>query len=239
MIKATSPRVQIEKLLTDVGKLKTDVRQLETEYQDCYYTSQDTGRNLQSAEWPLRRAESDNAQTDVSFDGRQAESYLNSAERGLDKNERDLRNMDFDSNQAATDFDKAQRDLQQIIADSSAYPSSLASLRQAKSDLDGAAGQHDTADSQGGWARNKTDSAARELQWAESSVRNITYDRPGVDVSSDARQASSRVDRAHWDVRDTDSNLSQARNGENRSVQGLGNVEQQLRQALAQLPANA
>lgn len=239
MLIRTSPRPQIEKLLADVGRLKTDVQSLERDYRDCYSTSQDAGRNLQNADWPLRRAQQDTAKVDSSSDGRQAQMYLDSAERNLDTNERELRQVDWDSDAACSKFDQAQRDLDQAITDSSAYPATLASLQQAKSDLAAADREHDNADNRGSWAANNTQSANSELRWADSDVRQITYDRPGQDVSHYARSAGSRVDRAEWDVRDADTDLNQCRNAESRAEQGLGSVEDQLRRALAQLPPDA
>lgn len=239
MLIKTSPRPQIEKLLADVGRLKNDVQSLESDYRDCYMNSQDAGRNLQNADWPLRRAQQDNAKTDSSYEGRQAQNYLGQAERSLDNNERDLRQIDWDSDAAATKFDQAQRDLQQAIADSAAYPETLTSLQNARPHLDGADREHDDADNRARWAANNTQSANSELRWADNDVRQITYDRPGQDVSSYARSASSRVDRADWDVRDADTDLNQCRSAENRSQQGLSRVEDQLRLALSQLPPDA
>lgn len=235
---ATTPRQRIQGLLDQVGRLKSDVKQIENGYQDGYYASQDAGRSIQSSQWPLRRAQSDTIHTDVSYEGRQAEQYLRQADRRLRENDSRLYRLDTSSAQASRDFDASKHNLQLILADSNAYPSAVYThLQQARTSLDGSARDHNSADSQGDWARNKNSSASRELQWAEHNVRNITWDRPGVDVSHDARQASSRVDRAQWDVRDCDSNLSQARSLESRSGNGLNQTEQSLRNALALLDA--
>ncbi|MBX3166350.1 MAG: hypothetical protein KF760_03015 [Candidatus Eremiobacteraeota bacterium] len=230
-----SPRPRIEQLLADVGHLKGKVQGLERDYQDCAYLSQDTERELQNALWPLRRAESDTAQIDSSFDGRQAVQYINSSQRDLERNQREFIGIDGDSRGASGDFAKAKSDLAAIINDSNAYPSSQASLRQASTSLDGAAQDHNRADNEGHWADNKTRQSLNNLRWAEMSARNVSYDRPGQNVSSDARQASREVDQAQWQTRDCSGNLRTANSYEQRSENGLSSVEQQLRQALAAL----
>jgi len=238
MIRATSsPRPRIEQLLGDIGRLKGKVQDLERDYRDCGQTSQQAENDLQNALWPLRRAESDTAQKDSSFDGRQAMQYIDSSQRDLERNQREFTGIDSDSRGASDDFAKAKRDLAAIIQDSNGYPSSQTSLRQASSDLDGASQNHDRADSEGGWADNKTNQGLSNLRWAEMSARNVSYDRPGQDVSSDARQASNQVDQAQWQTRDASGNLRTANSYEQRSENGLTSVEQQLRQALADLPA--
>lgn len=230
-----SPRPRIEQLLTDVGRLKGKVQGLERDYQDCAYLSQSTERELQNALWPLRRAESDTAQTDSSFDGRQALQSIDSSQRDLERNQREFLGIDSDSRAASGDFNKAKSDLAAIINDSSAYPSSLANLRQASTSLEGASQDHGRADSEGHWADTKTQQSLSNLRWAESSARNVSYDRPGQNVSSDARQASREVDQAQWQSRDCSGNLRTANSYEGRSENGLTSVEQQLRQALAAL----
>jgi hypothetical protein len=95
---------------------------------------------------------------------------------------------------------------------------------------------HEQADGESDWAKNKSDQALSQLRWAEMSARNVSYDRPGQDVSSDAHQASRQVDQAQWQTRDSSSNLRSATSYEQRSENGLTSVEQQLRQALANLP---
>lgn len=230
-----SPRPRIEQLLADVGRLKAKVQGLERDYQDCAYVSQGAERELQNALWPLRRAESDTAQTDSSFDGRQAVQSIDSSQRELERNQRDFMGIDSDSRAATGDFSKAKSDLAAIINDSSAYPSSQASLRQAGTSLEGAAQDHNRADGEGSWADNKTQQSLSNLRWAESSARNVSYDRPGQNVSSDARQASREVDQAQWQTRDCSGNLRNANSFEQRSENGLTSVEQQLRQALAGL----
>lgn len=238
MIRATSsPRPRIEQLLGDIGRLKGKVQGLERDYRDCNQTSQQAENDLQSAAWPLRRAESDNAQTDSSFDGRQAMQYISSSQRDLERNQREFTGIDGDSRVATADFDKAKRDLAAIIQDSNAYPSSQTNLRQASTNLDAAAQDHGRADNEGGWADSKTQQGLSDLRWAEMSARNVSYDRPGQDVSSDARQASNQVDQARWQTRDASGNLRTANTYEQRSENGLTSVEQQLRQALANLPA--
>ena len=234
---SNSPRPRIEQLLSDITRLRGNVQGLERDYQDCSRTSQDAERDLQSAAWPLRRAEGDTAQIDSSYDGRQALQYIDSSQRDLERNERELRNADVDSGSASGDFDKAKRDLSAIINDSNAYPSSQANLRQASTSLDGSARDHGQADGESDWAKNKTDQALNQLRWAEMSARNVSYDRPGQNVSSDARQASNQVDQAQWQTRDSSGNLRSAYSYEQRSENGLTSVEQQLRQALANLPA--
>jgi hypothetical protein len=77
--------------------------------------------------------------------------------------------------------------------------------------------------------------ARSELRWAEMNARNVSYDRPGQDVSSDDRQASNNVDQAQ--TRDCSSNLRNGNIYEQRSENGLTSVEEeQLRRALASLP---
>lgn len=236
MIRATSsPRPRIEQLLGDIGRLKGKVQDLERDYRDCSQTSQQAESDLQSALWPLRRAESDNGQKDSSFDGQQAMQYIDSSQRDLERNQREFMGIDTDSRTATDDFDKAKRDLAAIIQDSSAYPSSQNNLRQASTNLDGAAQDHGRADSEGNWADNKTQQGLSNLRWAEMSARNVSYDRPGQDVSSDARQASNQVDQAQWQTRDCSANLRSANSYEQRSENGLTSVEQQLRQALASM----
>jgi chromosome segregation ATPase len=230
-----SPRPRIEQLLSDVGRLKGKVQNLERDYQDCARISQDAERDLQNALWPLRRAESDNAQKDSSFDGRQAMQYIDSSRRDLEQNQRQFPAIGNDSRGASGDFDTARRDLAAIIQDSSAYPSSLTSLRQAEASLQTADQDHDRADGEGNWANNRTQQGLSDLRWAESSARNVSYDRPGQDVSNDARQASRQVDRTQWQTRDASTNLRNANSYEQRSESGLSSVEQQLRQALAAL----
>ncbi|MBN9414684.1 MAG: hypothetical protein J0I12_04555 [Candidatus Eremiobacteraeota bacterium] len=230
-----SPRPRIEQLLADVGRLKGKVQNLERDYQDCARLSQDAERDLQNAAWPLRRAESDNGQKDSSFDGRQALQSIDSCKRSLERNQREFGPIGSDSRAATGDFDKAKRDLAAILQDSNAYPSSQANLRQAGSSLDGAAQDHGRADGEGGWADNKTQQSLSNLRWAEMSARNVSYDRPGQDVSNDARQASREVDQAQWQTRDSSGNLRNANSYEQRSENGLNNVEEQLRQALAKL----
>lgn len=238
MIKATaSPRPRIEQLLSDIGRLKGKVQDLERDYRDTASVSQGAESDLQNAEWPLRRAESDTAQKDSSFDGRQALQYIEDSQRDLERNQRDFSGMQTDSGQANSDFDKASRDLAGIIQDSNAYPNCQSSLRQASTNLDGASQDHHRADSEGDWADNKTRQALSDLRWAEMNARNVSYDRPGQDVSSDARQASNNVDQAQWQTRDCSGNLRTANTYEQRSETGLTSVEQQLRQALASLPA--
>lgn len=230
-----SPRPRIEQLLTDVGRLKEKVQNLERDYQDCTRISQDAEGDLQNAAWPLRRAESDNGQKDSSFDGRQALQSIDSSKRSLERNQREFGPLGNDSRGAGSDFDKAKRDLTAIIQDSSAYPSSQTHLRQASSSLDGAAQDHSRADGEGHWADNKTQQSLSNLRWAEMSARNVSYDRPGQDVSNEARQASREVDQAQWQTRDSSGNLRNADSYEQRSENGLTSVEQQLRQALAAL----
>ncbi len=230
-----SPRPRIEQLLADVGRLKGKVQGLERDYQDCAYLSQNTERELQNALWPLRRAESDTAQTDSSFDGRQAMQYIDSSQRDLERNQRELTGIDSDSRGATSDFAKAKNDLAAIIQDSSAYPSSLANLRQASTSLESSAQDHNRADGEGNWADNKTQQSLSHLRWAEMSARNVSYDRPGQNVSGDARQASRDVDQAQWQTRDCSGNLRTANSYEQRSENGLSSVEEQLRQALAGL----
>lgn len=236
ILTSSNPRPRIERMLTEVGELKRDVGRLESGYQDCYYDSQDVGRNLQSAEWPLRRAQSDNGQRDSSHEGRQADMYLSQAERSLQNNERDLSRMEMESNTAHRDFESLKQELNLSIQECSSHADAQATLQQARNTLEGAHNNHQQADSEASWADNKTRSAIRELDWADHNVRNIMYDRPGQDVSNDAYQASNRVNQAQWSVRDCDSNLSRATSYEDRSEQGLGQLEQQLRQALQQLP---
>jgi len=103
--------------------------------------------------------------------------------------------------------------------------------------VDSSARDHGQADGESDWAKNKTDQAQNQLRWAEMSARNVSYDRPGQDVSSDARQASNQVDQAQWQTRDSSGNLRSANSYEQRSENGLTSVEQQLRQALANLPS--
>lgn len=230
-----SPKPRIERLLADIGRLKGQVKDLEREYQDGSRVL-DRGRNdVQDMEWPLRRAESDNAQSDVSFEGRQASMSLDRAEQELRDLQMRLNQADGDSSRASGGFSQATQDLNQIIADSNAYPGALGNLREARSSLDNASACHQDADGQADWARNNNDSAQRELQWAEFPVRNVSYDRVGADVSSDARQASSHVQNAGWNLRDCDSRVDGAYTSENRSEKGLDEVERQLRLALQQL----
>lgn len=162
---------------------------------------------------------------------------IQQSQRDLERNQREFSGMQNQSSQAVSDFDKAKRDLDSIIADSGSYPTSQGNLRQASTSLEGANQDHRRADSEGDWADNKTNQALSDLRWAEMSARNVSYDRPGQDVSSDARQASNQVDQAQWQTRDCSGNLRNANSYEQRSENGLSSVEQQLRQALANLPA--
>ncbi|MBS2038509.1 hypothetical protein JST97_26250 [bacterium] len=231
-----SPRPRIEKLLSDIGRLKGKVQQLEGDYRDTASISQNAESDLQNALWPLRRAESDTPQRDSSFDGQQALQSIRDSQRDLERNQREFSGMQSNSSQATTDFDQARRDLASIISDSGSYPNCQTNLRQASTNLDGASQDHRRADGEGDWADNKTSQALSDLRWAEMSARNVSYDRPGQDVSSDARQASNQVDQAQWQTRDCSGNLRNANNYEQRSENGLSSVEQQLRQALASLP---
>lgn len=235
---SNSPRSQVERLLSDVTRLQSNVDGIAAGYADCYMKAQDTGRSLQSTQSPLRRAQMDTAQTDVSWEGRQIQQHVGQAERGLQTNGNRLRSLEGDAGSANREFTTAQQNMQQVIADSAAYPSALTVLQQASRDLTSAANDHGSANGEARWAQNKGGDAEREIRWSDMYVRNISYDRPGVDVSSDAGQAGSRVDSASWHVRDHDRNLRQANGYEARSGQSLDQVEAHLREALTLLPAD-
>lgn len=232
-----TPRPQLEKLLSDIGKLKGSVDQLEQGYRDVYRQSDNAQRDLQSMEWPLREAQSDTPQKDVSWQGRDAQRYLESAERSVGDNDRRLMRIDGDSQSAINDFAKAQKDLDAAIASCASYPDSLSKLQQANTSLDKAEKDHKDGDSQGSWAQSDNSWVISDLRFAESPVRNITYDRPGMNVSNDAYQASNQVRQADSRLQRVEMNLDTAVRDEDQSGKGLGNVQELLRQAIAALPA--
>jgi hypothetical protein len=234
---SNSPRAQVERLLSDVKKLHANVDGITSGYADCFHSAQDAGRSLQSTQSPLRRAQMDNAQTDVSWEGRQIEQHVGQAERGLQNNGFKLRHLEGDAGNANREFTTAQQNMQQVLADSTAYPSALTVLQQASRNLNAASNDHGSANGEARWAQTKGSDAEREIRWSDMYVRNISYDRPGTDVSADARQAASRLDSAQWHVRDHDRNLRQANGYEARSGQSLLQVEANLQEALRQLPA--
>jgi chromosome segregation ATPase len=233
----SSPRPRIEKLLNDIGQLKNQVDRLEQGYSDIYSVDQRASQDLQSMKWPLRNAERDNAQTDVSFEGRQAQMDLNSAERNLRDVDSRFARQRSASQTADGGFGSSQNDLKAIIADSSSYPAALAKLQQSEQALAASSQDHKDAKSQSGWAENDQQRTTSELRWAENNVRQVSYDRPGLDVSYDARQASQHVDQADWSLRDSSNKVNSAQSEEAKSERGLVQVENLLREALQNLPA--
>jgi hypothetical protein len=232
-----SPRPRIEKLLSDIGQLKNQVDRLEQGYIDIYSVDQRASQDLQSMKWPLRNAERDNAQTDVSFEGRQAQMNLDSAERNLRDNDFKYSRQRSGTQTADGGFSASQNDLKAIIADSASYPAALAKLQQSEQALSASSQDHKDAKSEGGWAENDHQRTTSELRWAENDVRQVSYDSPGRDVSYDARRASQRVDQAEWSLRDSSSKVSNAQGEEAKSERGLVQVENLLREALQNLPA--
>lgn len=233
---SNSPRAQLERLLADVRKLKGDVNQQTTGYADSFYDAEDAGRDLQSCQFPLRRAQSDTVNTDVSWEGREIERNVNQAEQELRNNDYRLGRLEGNASTIASEFSTNQATLQQLIADCSAYPTVVSSLRQAAEDLRAGSADHGSGSNEARWGKQRGGDAQRELQWSDMYVRNICYDRVGVDVSSDARQAGFRVDNANWNLRDCSQNLRQANGYESRSGQEVGQAENHLQQALAEMP---
>lgn len=232
-------RPRIEKLLSDVRALKTDVHKLSDSYRDACSTSTSVGQELKLSEDPIRTAQSDSDQIDVSAQGRAAQQRLGKADTGVNANDLRLHKAADSAKLTASSFSKAQTELKTILAETEEFPECKSKLALADASLETSSNEHDNASSESNWGLTALSGVDRGISWAAMSAMNISNDRPGRNVSADARQAATQVDQAEWNLQDSLNRLGCARTTEVSSEQQLCKVETALNQALAALPATA
>ena len=228
-IRTSSAQTEMQALLGKVSTIRTNVASVERHYSDGSWDLNDTQSNFRDMGWPLRNAESDTPQRDVSMDGWRLDTLIGNAERNLRDFDRVMSQADQASrtvNQTVGEAGQSAQSLRNQLAD---HPELQAELDRAMASLNSGAGEHQAADSEAERADREATDAERELGWTDSYVWRIRSDRPGQDVSSDARMLGNYVDRSEWDVRDSSSALSFARNRESRAAQGFQTAEQALK----------
>lgn len=226
---------ELQTLLGKVSTIRTNVANIERDYSDGSWDLNDTQSNFRDMGWPLRNAESDTAQKDVSMDGWRLDTLIGNAERNLRDFERELTSAAQASrtvNGTVTEAQQSAQTLRGLLAD---RPELQLELDQATSQLSTASREHQSADSDADRSQRDARDCERELGWTDSYVWRIRSDRPGQNVSSDARFLGNYLDRGEWDVRDSASALSFARQREGRAAQGFAGVESALRALQAKL----
>jgi hypothetical protein len=234
---AVALRPRIEKLLGQVHGLKTDVHKLADSYRDACTTSNGVGQDLKLSEDPIRTAQSDTDQIDVSVQGRAAQQHLNRADRGVNTNDIRLHKAADSAKLATSSFSSAQVELQALVDESKDFPECKSKLTLANASLETSANEHDNAVSESNWGLTALSGVDRGISWAGMSAMNISNDRPGRNVSGDARQAATQIDQAEWNLQDSGNRLSCARLAESSAELELSKVETALAQALASLPS--
>ena len=230
-IRNSNPAAQAEMqtLLGKVATIRSNVASIERDYSDGYWDLNDTQSNFRDMSWPLRNAQSDTDKKDVSSDGWRLDSLIGTAERNLRDFDREMGQADQASrtvNQTLPQAGQSAQALRALLAD---RPELQAELDRATATLTTAGNDHQSADSDAARADREAADAERELGWTDTYVWRIRSDRPGLNVSSDARFLGSKLDRSEWDVRDSSSSLGFARNRESRAAQGFQSAEQALK----------
>jgi len=187
---------------------------------------QDASRELNWAEFPIRRVEMDDEHKDVSHEGYTIDNYINSADRNLNSGK-------SEDDRAGRNMDSVQRDLTSVKSQLQSIKNSLTQpdeqettrLVQRAIDLTGQS-QNETNNT-----NRSIDSAGREidqgmgqLTWADHYIWDIRSDREGKDVSSSGRQLSYMVDRTQWDIRDAEREIRNSQTGLGRTKQSIDSV---------------
>lgn len=222
-------QAEMQTLLGKVSTILTNVASIERDYSDGSWDINDTQNNFRDMSWPLRNAQSDTPQRDVSSEGWRLDNLIGTAERNLRDFEREMSQAAQSSrtvNQTVNEASQSAQALRGLLGD---RPELQAELDRATASLNIATQDHRSADTDAQRSQREANDAERELGWSDTYVWRIRSDRPGQDVSSDARFLGHYVDRGEWDVRDSSSALSFARNREGRAAQGFAAAEAALK----------
>ena len=226
---------EMNTLLGKLSTIRTHVATIERDYSDASWDVNDIQNNFRDMGWPLRNAQSDTAQTNVSSDGWRLDNLINTAERNLRDFEREMASAGQASRTVNGAVGEAQQAAQTLRGQLADRPELQAELDRATAGLGAAARDHQSADSDADRSTREARDCERELGWTDSYVWRIRSDGPGQNVSSDARFLGTYLDRGEWDARDSASALSFARQRESRSAQGFAGVEQALQTLAAKL----
>lgn len=167
--------------------------------------------DFRNAEWPARNASFDDGRRDSSFEGRQLDNYFRSGERNIEGGQDGIRSADSNLQRTSQQIDSGQMTLDQLaqeyrqsgdarLADVQAAQQALISAEQSFAQVDNS------------W--NSAQSALRftdgEISRSQFDIREISFDRPGQDVSVYGRRVSNSINSIENDLRRSDSEMNRA-----------------------------
>lgn len=183
-------------------------------------------QEFRSADYPARRASYDNANTDSSFEGRQLDRHFRSGDRHLKDSQSGLREAGSGLRRAGADIDQGQVSLADLEREyRQANDPRLASVQRALNEVN-------SSESSFSRVGREWDQASYTLQFTESAVsrnhfdiQEISFDRPGKDVSLYGYRVASALQTIQSDLRQVDSNTRRATTDGN---QGEGHLDQAI-----------
>lgn len=184
-------------------------------------------REFRWADSPARQASFDNGNRDSSHYGRQLDRHFRTGERQLDSGQRELRTADNHLGQSTRNIDSGQLTLQQLAQEyrESGDPR-LADVQAAQRELLSTEQSFTSVDRTWGRVENDIRFTKPDINRSSHDIRQISWDRPGQDVSMYGRRVSSNLNSIQSDLRRLEFDFR-------RAVQDGNSGEQHLDRAIA------
>jgi len=202
-----------QKIDSDLGWVDMDIRDAENDLRFSHSDINQVKRDTDKTDVSQVGYRLDNTVRDVQRELRHADTYMNYATG-------DVNTTGSSIASAGKILDKLEREL----AAAGGFEAVLGLITKAKQDLSSSSQQTQTLGHDIYNTDRDMESADREMQWSQTNVDRIKWDRPGTNVSSEGYHLDSRVNQAEWKLRDADRNLSYA----DSSISSLDNKLGQL-----------
>ena len=168
-------------------------------------------RDFQNAEFPARRASFDNGRKDSSFEGREIDRHFRSGDRNIDDGQYRLRHADQQLRQTGQNIDQGQNYLSQLEQE---YRESgderLASVQSAQRELLSSERSFGNVDNAWNSAHSDLRFTKSNIQRADFDIRQISWDRPGQDVSMYGSRVSNTIRTVQNDIRGAEWDMRRA-----------------------------
>lgn len=187
--------------------------------------------------YPQRQASYDNERTDSSWHGRDLDRYFRQGDQEIERADSQIQQIQHDLGSLKKEVKDTDSGLDQLIAEMKAVNDSRLpvvlqaadEIAKAEGNFNGVSGSFQRFDSSSNWAD--------QAVWrADSPIRQISWDRPGQNVSYYAHQVGNSLRDIEREVRTMDWALSDADRQGDQGQSQLLSAAHKLRQASTTTP---
>ena len=222
------PRTLNQRLNQALGNLKTaaqnwDSAETNAGRADSYGDSAE--RDFRRAEFPARNASFDNGRRDSSWDGRDLQRSFRSGGRAIDNSQFELRGAQSKLKKVDKTIEQEQVNLQELADELEAAKDERATaIRSAVAELGLSDQSFERVKREWRTADSATAFTGSDIRRAEFDIRQITYDRPGLDVSRYGFRVSNSIHSIQGDLRSMDFALSRSSSHGNKGESHLNSA---------------